>query len=505
MLVRHALIHAYLQGNVSGGGAGGWTKSGEFTGRLEAGVMSGKGRLAYDDGSVFEGDWKQGNREGKGKMVDANGEVFEGDWVGDQRHGYGVLKEASGGEYSGFWSMDKRHGQGKQLWANGAKYEGEFHEGKMHGKGVLRLENGNMYQGSMYDGLRHGRGRLLFADGSWYEGEFQRDRQHGEGLEQMPGCTESNVVYDFGSLVSRQPLSGCPHHHALIISIAYFKKRYKIPSSERMPRASAIGRVLRDPLLAGYPIENVISLTDEEATKDAIIKAFERLRASTSANSTILIYFDGVAAEVTAGPEAGYYLCPFDYDSTDRKLTSLECYTGYGKDAKGQMIDLLRDLPAEKILFLMSTQFPDALDEDVTYGSPFFREKFIDKVQGMPGRAIMCASKMDEPAYTGIFPNLIFDCLAGVRDEDNEIDNQFYAKIAADGNAMYTFNLMDYLRRNMHRRLPKEYVSDPRMHAHITLDQGDNFVVTRRSHPTRFPMEIEKKRAQLGVLNVEFH
>lgn len=147
----------------------------------------------------------------------------------------------------------------------------------------------------------------MFKDGSWYEGMFARDRPHGEGLEQQNGCTESNVVYDFGTVTSRQPLSGCPHHHALIISVAYYDKRYKIPSSERMPRASAIGRVLRDPLLAGYPIENVIALTDEEATKDAILKAFERLRISTGAHSTIMVYFDCVAAEV--------YTCPPSMES----------------------------------------------------------------------------------------------------------------------------------------------------------------------------------------------
>ena len=36
---------------------------------------------------------------------------------------------------------------------------------------------------------------------------------------------------------------------------------------------------------------------------------------------------------------------------------------------------------------------------------------------------------------------------------------------------MFTFNLMDYLRRHMHKKLPKEYVNDPRMHAQITLEQ----------------------------------
>uniref|UniRef100_A0A7S1MZ26 Uncharacterized protein n=3 Tax=Hemiselmis andersenii TaxID=464988 RepID=A0A7S1MZ26_HEMAN len=169
------------------------------------------------------------------------------------------------------------------------------------------------------------------------------------------------------------------------------------------------------------------------------------------------------------------------------------------------MIDILAGLPSEKVLFTLSTQFPDALDTDVTYGSPFFREKFIERIQALPGRAVMCACKMDEPAYTGIFPNLIFDSLAGVGDEDSDIDNQFYARIAADGNALYTFNLMDYLRRHMHKRLPKEYAGDPRMHAHIILDGGDNFVVSRRSHPTRFPMELAKAKADLGSGPVVFN
>jgi len=43
---------------------------------------------------------------------------------------------------------------------------------------------------------------------------------------------------------------------------------HRLFNSDRQPRASALGRVLREPLLAGYPLENVVALTDEEATKE---------------------------------------------------------------------------------------------------------------------------------------------------------------------------------------------------------------------------------------------
>ena len=323
-----------------------------------------------------------------------------------------------------------------------------------------------------------------------------------EGLEQIHGHTESGVKYSQGSLLHRQPLSGCPYHYALIISVAFYKQKFRLFNSDRQPRASALGRVLREPLLAGYPLENVMALTDEEATKEAIEAAIERLRTSTSSNCTIFFYFDGAAAEIATGPEAGYYLCPYDYDPSDRKGSSITCFTGHGATAGGYLLETIENWPAGNVLFCISTCTPDTLDRDVTVGSPYFREKFIEKVHALQGRAIFSGCKMDEPTYTGIFANLIFNAMAGVREEDSDIDNQFYARMASDGNAMFSFNLLDYLRRHMHRQIPAEYKSDPRMHPFLSLNEGDNFVLSRRSHPTRFPMEIKKRRAELGILEV---
>ncbi len=38
------------------------------------------------------------------------------------------------------------------------------------------------------------------------------------------------------------------------------------------PRASGLGRVLSDPLLAGYPLENVTVLSDGDATRDNLVR-----------------------------------------------------------------------------------------------------------------------------------------------------------------------------------------------------------------------------------------
>ena len=399
-------------------------KTGTYTGRLEDGKIQGPGVLEYDDGGRFEGEWFDGKRHGKGSYVSKDGEIYEGEWSKDDKHGHGLLQDHTGAEYLGEWINGKRQGRGRQIWASGAKYDGDFYNDLMHGQGLLRYENGDQYEGGLFDGQRHGKGRMIWKEGHWYEGEWLRDRRHGEGLEQLHGHTESGVKYSQGSLIHRQPLSGCPYHYALVITIAFYKQKFRLFNSDRQPRASAFGRILREPLLAGYPVENVMTLTDEEATKEAIERAIERLRTSTSSNATVVIYFDGCAAEIATGPEAGYYLCPYDYDSTDRPGSSITCFKGHGSEAGGFLLTALSDLPAGNLLVFLSTCTPDTLDRDAMVGSPYFREKFFERLHALQGRAVFSGCKMDEPTYTGTFANLIFNALAGVRDEDSDIDNQ---------------------------------------------------------------------------------
>ena len=85
-----------------------------------------------------------------------------------------------------------------------------------------------------------------------------RDRRHGEGLEQIHGHTESGVKYSQGTLEHRQPLAGCPYHYALVISLAFYKQKFRLFNSDRQPRASAFGRVLREPLLAEHGLQNIL-------------------------------------------------------------------------------------------------------------------------------------------------------------------------------------------------------------------------------------------------------
>ena len=387
-----------------------------------AGYGTGEMHLAHGD--HYEGQWKDGKMEGRGVYTFADGRKYDCQWVAGKMHGAGHVSFGRGNEYEGQFSDGKPHGHGVRLFADGDRYEGNFVRGIKEGHGVYHYANGDEYEGSFVNGMRQGHGVFRYADGQSHEGEWLRDRRHGEGLEQLHGHTESGVKYSQGSLIHRQPLSGCPYHYALVITIAFYKQKFRLFNSDRQPRASAFGRILREPLLAGYPVENVMTLTDEEATKEAIERAIERLRTSTSSNATVIIYFDGCAAEIATGPEAGYYLCPYDYDSTDRPGSSITCFKGHGSEAGGFLLTALSDLPAGNLLVFLSTCTPDTLDRDAMVGSPYFREKFFERLHALQGRAVFSGCKMDEPTYTGTFANLIFNALAGVRDEDSDIDNQ---------------------------------------------------------------------------------
>mmetsp|Transcript_42178 Transcript_42178/g.112811 ORF Transcript_42178/g.112811 Transcript_42178/m.112811 type:complete len:150 (-) Transcript_42178:105-554(-) len=147
-------------------------------------------------------------------------------------------------------------------------------------------------------------------------------------------------------------------------------------------------------------------------------------------------------------------------------------------------MDYLGTMPAEKVLMVLVTCSPDTMDPEVPVGSPFFREKFFQRVLELPGRCVLSSCRMDEPTYTGTFATLVYQAFSGARDEGSDIDNQFYAKVAADANAVLVFNLVDYLRRHMHRLMPREYRDDVRTHPFLEVTEGNNFVVVRRTRPT---------------------
>lgn len=97
--------------------------------------------------------------------------------------------------------------------------------------------------------------------------------------------------------------------HALIIGVGRYGDRAIPTVSTTTNDARALGAVLRDPLLAAYPPEQVCVLTDADATRSAILDALEAL-AQRAAGATALICFAGHGELL--GDD--YALLPFDTD-----------------------------------------------------------------------------------------------------------------------------------------------------------------------------------------------
>jgi uncharacterized caspase-like protein len=135
--------------------------------------------------------------------------------------------------------------------------------------------------------------------------------------------------------------------YAIVIGIENY--RQKLPKADF---AIADARTMTEYLIKvmGYPEEDVITITNEHATKSDFEKYFERwLSNNVEKNSTVFIYFSGHGAPNTKIGDA--YLVPYDGDP------SFIAETGYSLK---RMYDALGKLPAKEIIVALDSCFSGA-------------------------------------------------------------------------------------------------------------------------------------------------
>src|SRR5580700_2979973 len=169
--------------------------------------------------------------------------------------------------------------------------------------------------------------------------------------------------------------------------------------------AKAIAEILRDPNRCAIPNGNVRVLTEWDATRTGIIDALRALAREAESNDVVTLYFSGHGGRL---PEAGErrFLVP-----RDRSLLDGEQFT-----------DLLRDIPARRLLVLLDCCFAGGVHVEHGAKAPEAKATPVPfdvqelRRQGV-GTVVLSSSRGDEYSWTGlhysIFTQVVIDALCG--------------------------------------------------------------------------------------------
>lgn len=167
---------------------------------------------------------------------------------------------------------------------------------------------------------------------------------------------------------------------ALIIGID--KYTHVSPLSYAVSDASEVSRILVDEL--GFPSPNVTRLTDADATKEKIIRAYLRYAADDiDIDERLLVFYAGHGQTRTGSRGEIGYLVPFDADPSD--LSTLIRWDDLTRNA-----ELVR---AKHVLFIMDACYGGlALTRNLQPGST----RFLKDMLLRHSRQVLTAGKADE-------------------------------------------------------------------------------------------------------------
>lgn len=250
--------------------------------------------------------------------------------------------------------------------------------------------------------------------------------------------------------------------------------------------AIGFANILKDPERCAYPTEQVGLLTKEQAKRENILAALDRLAQSTTPDSTVIVYFSGHGYQVAGPMGEAYYLMPFGYDQTKLYKTAI---SGVEFTAK------LQAVPAKKLLVLLDCCHAGGLGDTQNLGYEAEKAPLPPEAQALfaegKGRVVIASSGADEKSLAGrpysAFTLALIESLAGkgVSKKDG------YVRVA---------DLALYAREVVPRRTRE------RQHPILNFEQADNFILAYyaggETEPKGLPFTEEPEiESEPGELN----
>jgi hypothetical protein len=172
--------------------------------------------------------------------------------------------------------------------------------------------------------------------------------------------------------------------------------------------------ILIDSGRAGYPSDQVLLVIGENATRNGILDALDRLAELVSGDpyATALIYYSGHGAQLELGGEVeDYCLVPYDFRSAKQ--------TTYIRSA--EFSDRINAVSAPKLLVMLDCCHAAGVPMHRDVAGGFFRvsppESLLEHLAKDSGRVVVTSCSRDQVAYStnenGVFTACLIEALQG--------------------------------------------------------------------------------------------
>lgn len=214
---------------------------------------------------------------------------------------------------------------------------------------------------------------------------------------------------------------GYPQGRALLVGVSEYQRISSLPDAI-LNDVKDVAATLSSPTYCGYAQENVVSLLNADATRNAVLEGLSDLAARAAEDDTVCVYFSGHGT-VFASPDGDdSALLTVDSDLSDVAGTAI---------SSGDLATALGQIKAERVLVFIDschaggTKIAKGLKDD--QGHEFksgYSETAFAKLAVGRGRALMASCRADEEssvilgARNSVFTTALLVGLRGAAEKD---------------------------------------------------------------------------------------
>lgn len=239
--------------------------------------------------------------------------------------------------------------------------------------------------------------------------------------------------------------------------------------------AKGVVDILTDPERCAYSPKQVHLLTGEEAKREDVLTALDRLAASTNPQSTVIIYFSGHGYQVASPTGEFYYLMPFGYDLAKLYKTAI---------SSTEFTQKLQAITAQKLLLLLDCCHAGSFSDTKNLGLQLTKAPLPPEAQTFftegKGRVAIASSQANEESIArrpySVFTAAVMEALCGMG-------------VAQQDGYVRVSDLAMYAREMVPKR------TRDRQHPILNFTAADNFILAYYaggdSQPKRLPFESQ--------------